>query len=239
MLPYGSYDEMIAANRTLPEDEKLDYILIVTPNFVHYDLGSIPRRLCVAASLIRGRRVQVEGRRQIDFMRNLLLGIDSGTQSTKVLVADARNGRVLAQFARAAMEGVTLGMNYGLRGILERETRRRPGPGVKLQNLIRAKTMKKGGVGYMQPGEGSFPLMADMNRFVLESGAIATLAWLDGASDGEPEAFPEGLPVAARFTRNSARSHLPQLHRCPGEPLRLERQHVWLMAMDLPEANGT
>ncbi|MGA3143228.1 MAG: Gfo/Idh/MocA family oxidoreductase [Verrucomicrobiota bacterium] len=34
---YGSYDEMIAANQTLPEDQKLDYILIVTPNFVHFD----------------------------------------------------------------------------------------------------------------------------------------------------------------------------------------------------------
>jgi predicted dehydrogenase len=34
---YGSYDEMIAANRTLPEEQRLDYILIVTPNFVHYD----------------------------------------------------------------------------------------------------------------------------------------------------------------------------------------------------------
>ena len=34
---YGSYDEMIAANATLPADQKLDYILIVTPNFVHYD----------------------------------------------------------------------------------------------------------------------------------------------------------------------------------------------------------
>ncbi len=34
---YGSYDEMIAANATLPDDEKLDYILIVTPNFVHFD----------------------------------------------------------------------------------------------------------------------------------------------------------------------------------------------------------
>src|SRR6266576_5131498 len=29
-------------------------------------------------------------------MRNLLLGIDSGTQSTKVLVVDARDGKVLA-----------------------------------------------------------------------------------------------------------------------------------------------
>jgi len=34
---YGSYDEMIEANATAPENEKLDYILIVTPNFVHYD----------------------------------------------------------------------------------------------------------------------------------------------------------------------------------------------------------
>lgn len=34
---YGSYDEMIAANATLPDDEKLGYILIVTPNHVHFD----------------------------------------------------------------------------------------------------------------------------------------------------------------------------------------------------------
>jgi predicted dehydrogenase len=34
---YGSYDEMIAANATLPADEQLDYILIVTPNHVHFD----------------------------------------------------------------------------------------------------------------------------------------------------------------------------------------------------------
>ena len=71
-----------------------------------------------------------------------------------------------------------------------------PPAGVKLQNLIRAQTMKKGGVGYAQPGKGSFPLMADMNRFVLESGAIPTLAWLDGTTDGEKcieELFAVGM----------------------------------------------
>ena len=31
----ASYDEMIAANATAPAGEKLDYILIVTPNVVH------------------------------------------------------------------------------------------------------------------------------------------------------------------------------------------------------------
>jgi predicted dehydrogenase len=34
---YGSYAEMIAANAALPADQKLDYILIVTPNHVHFD----------------------------------------------------------------------------------------------------------------------------------------------------------------------------------------------------------
>lgn len=72
-----------------------------------------------------------------------------------------------------------------------------PPEGAKLQNLIRAKTMKKGGVGYVQPGKDSFPLMADMNRFTLEAGAIPTLAWLDGTSDGE-QCMEELLQVAMK-----------------------------------------
>lgn len=52
-------------------------------------------------------------------------------------------------------------------------------------DAIRAKTMKRGGVGYIQPGEGAFPLMADMNRFVAAAGGIPVLTWLDGTSDGE------------------------------------------------------
>ena len=34
---YASYDEMIAAQKDLPKEDRLDYILIVTPNFVHFD----------------------------------------------------------------------------------------------------------------------------------------------------------------------------------------------------------
>jgi predicted dehydrogenase len=34
---YGSYDEMISAQKDLPEAERLDYVLIVTPNHVHFD----------------------------------------------------------------------------------------------------------------------------------------------------------------------------------------------------------
>lgn len=67
------------------------------------------------------------------------------------------------------------------------------GPG--LQELIRAKTMKRGGVGYVQPETGSFPEIADMNRFVLAAGGIPAHAWLDGTSEGE-QAMEELLEVS-------------------------------------------
>ena len=54
-----------------------------------------------------------------------------------------------------------------------------------LLNLIRAKTMKQGGVGYVKPDKGSFPPMDKMNEFILAAGAIPTLTWLDGTSAGE------------------------------------------------------
>lgn len=57
--------------------------------------------------------------------------------------------------------------------------------GQKLQDLVRARTMKRGGVAYVRPGRETFPFLADMNRFVLEAGAIPTITWLDGTSEGE------------------------------------------------------
>ena len=59
--------------------------------------------------------------------------------------------------------------------------------GVELLNTIRSKTMKRGGVGYVQPDAGAFPKMAQMNEFVLAAGGIPTMTWLDGTSDGEKE----------------------------------------------------
>lgn len=44
---YGSYAEMIRANANLPEDQKLDYVLIVTPNHVHCE----PALLAVNANI--------------------------------------------------------------------------------------------------------------------------------------------------------------------------------------------
>ena len=54
-----------------------------------------------------------------------------------------------------------------------------------LQALIRAKTMKAGGVGYVKPSGPDFPALDRVNAFTLESGAIPTFAWLDGTTSGE------------------------------------------------------
>ncbi len=57
----------------------------------------------------------------------------------------------------------------------------------ELTNAIRAKTMKRGGVGYVQPNRGSFPELLATNEFLLAAGAIPTWTWLDGTSDGEQD----------------------------------------------------
>ena len=58
---------------------------------------------------------------------------------------------------------------------------------VKLEALIRSKTMKKGGAGYVDPKPENFPTLREMNDFVVSCGAVPTLAWLNGASSGESD----------------------------------------------------
>jgi hypothetical protein len=89
-----------------------------------------------------------------------------------------------------------------------------PAPGAELQGLIRAKTMKKGGVGYVQPDGGSFPALAEMNKFVLEAGAIPTIAWLDGTSEGEAD--PEELFAVAKANGTAALNIIPDRNYRPG-----------------------
>ncbi|MBP8132262.1 MAG: hypothetical protein KA184_22000, partial [Candidatus Hydrogenedentes bacterium] len=64
----------------------------------------------------------------------------------------------------------------------------------KLQGLIRAKTMKAGGVGYVKPESGDFPQLRDVSAFVLANDAIPAFAFLDGTTDGE-QAMKELLDV--------------------------------------------
>ncbi len=89
-----------------------------------------------------------------------------------------------------------------------------PADPAKLQALIRAKTMKQGGVGYVRPDRGSFPLLTEMNNFVREAGAIPTLTWFDGTSEGEraaDELFQVAISAGA-----AALAIIPDRNYTPG-----------------------
>ena len=53
------------------------------------------------------------------------------------------------------------------------------------QNLIRAKLMKRGGVGYVQPESGMFPSLEAFHTLITACGALPCAAWLDGTTAAE------------------------------------------------------
>lgn len=59
------------------------------------------------------------------------------------------------------------------------------GDSAALDEKIRSALAKKGGIGYVQPDETTFPPADDFIRWVLDCGAIPMVTWLDGTSAGE------------------------------------------------------
>ena len=53
------------------------------------------------------------------------------------------------------------------------------------QNTVRARLMKRGGVGYAQPGPDTFPTLEDVTRMIQACGALPCATWLDGTLPGE------------------------------------------------------
>ncbi len=54
-------------------------------------------------------------------------------------------------------------------------------------NLLRKKLMKRGGVGYIQPDETTFPTVDEYHAIIRAAKALPCAAWLDGTSAGERE----------------------------------------------------
>jgi len=90
-----------------------------------------------------------------------------------------------------------------------------PGDSSELTNAIRAKTMKRGGAGYVQPDGGAFPKMEETNRFILAAGGIPTATWLDGTSEGEKEI--ERLLEVSMATGTRAISIIPDRNYTPSD----------------------
>jgi len=145
---------------------------------------------------------------ELDYERDVLVLTPSGNATERhICLAYARKAKeffgktdALANFwsKKLAVDAEALGIPEGK----------------DLLNSIRAKTMKRGGVGYVQPDKGSFPLMADTNRFILATGAIPVHTWLDGTSTGE-QAIEELLEVAMS-TGAAAINVIPDRNYTPG-----------------------
>jgi hypothetical protein len=53
------------------------------------------------------------------------------------------------------------------------------------QNTVRSKLMKRGGVGYVQPGPSTFPTVEEFHSLIVACEALPCATWLDGISTGE------------------------------------------------------
>ncbi len=60
--------------------------------------------------------------------------------------------------------------------------------GPQMQDLVRSRLMKRGSVGYIQPGPDTFPSVEEVNAVIAACGALPTITWLDGTSEGEQAA---------------------------------------------------
>jgi hypothetical protein len=172
---------------------------------------------------------------ELDYERDVLALTPAGNATERhICLAYARKAREILSGTDALAEfwSEKLGTDARALGIPE---------GRDLLNTIRAKTMKRGGVGYVQPGKGSFPWMADTNRFILAAGGIPVHTWLDGTSDGE-KAIEELLGVAMS-TGAAALNVIPDRNYTPGSPgVKLKNlYHVIELAekLDLIVVEGT
>ena len=126
---------------------------------------------------------------ELDYERDVLVLTPSGNPTERhICLAYARKARGIFDNENALKQYWSEKLGVEAKSLELPESR-------DLLNTIRAKTMKRGGVGYVPPDKGSFPLMADTNRFILAAGGIPTVTWLDGTSEGE-KAIEELLDVS-------------------------------------------
>lgn len=111
-------------------------------------------------------------------------------------------------------------------------------------DMLRSKMMKKGGLGYVQPTEATFPALDDVVAMILECGAVPTSAWLDGTSSGEADPAAQLECLVAKGV--AAANIIPDRNWNVGDPVKaarlgseLHRYAKTCAAMDLPVLVGT
>lgn len=113
-----------------------------------------------------------------------------------------------------------------------------------LDEMIRARLVKKGGVGYDPPSPDSFPPADDFFAWVRACDAIPMFAWLDGSSEGE--AKPLALLKRLRAMGAAAVNIIPERNWNISDPAvqatktsKLREFVATAVALDLPINIGT
>jgi len=124
---------------------------------------------------------------RVDYERDVLPLTPSGNATERHMLAalDAGSRKLFPE-----EEGLAGFWSQAL-GVLPEDVKKLLGDPAGFRNTIRARLMKKGGVGYMQPDRGTFPPIPEVIGMILEAGAIPCATWLDGTLEGEAD--PDAL----------------------------------------------
>ena len=145
-----------------------------------------------AAPILAGMRRRAEQRNRVMAERiNAYLSPVTIDYDRHVLpftpAGNATERHMLAAYIRAAAEHFTDAVPFWAEKlkIAPEQVAAQIGDGPKFQNTVRSKLMKRGGVGYAQPGPDAFPSVEEVNQLVTACGALPCATWLDGLSAGE------------------------------------------------------
>lgn len=127
---------------------------------------------------------RVMGEVGLDYEQDVLTLTPGGNATERHLLAayDAKSRRVFGEDRAARVK-----FWADVTGTSEKEIESLVDNPPKLHEFVRAKLMKFGGVGYVQPDESSFPSLEEAVSMIREIGALPTYAYLDGTSAGESD----------------------------------------------------
>jgi hypothetical protein len=145
-----------------------------------------------AAAILAGMRQRAEGRNRSMLARiNAFLAPVTVDYDRDVLpltpAGNATERHMLAAYLQAAARHFPDPAPFWAEklGLASEQVAAQIGDPAKFPNTLRAKLMKRGGVGYAQPGAETFPSVEEVNRLIVACGALPCATWLDGTSAGE------------------------------------------------------
>ena len=145
-------------------------------------LGELRHQAAARNIALVGRINPHVGPASVDYEKDVV-PLSPGRCPTERHIVRAYVNRAKSAFSGAALAGFWA----PLLGRTAEETAKLVGNIPAFEEGVRARLVKKGGLGYEPPTPRTFPLVDDFVGWVLQCGAIPMATWLDGTSPGEAD----------------------------------------------------